>query len=153
MKRRWLETADVHRSREKDVEEDHPLSRERRMAFRDIAVCRAAALGGWVRRCDRCGHREISYRSCRNRHCPKRQGKGRAEWLKARADELPPIPCHHVVPTLPGALGHTALQNQRTVHGILFRAVSETPPTIVGDGKHLGARIGFPAVLHTWASP
>lgn len=150
MKRRRLETADIFRSCEADFEADHPLSGERRKAFRDIVACRTAALGGWVRRCDRCGHREVSYRSCRNRHCPKCQGKNRAEWLQARARELLPVPYFHVVFTLPGALGPLALQNPRTVYGILFRAVSETLRTIARDPRHLGAQIGFVAVLHTW---
>jgi hypothetical protein len=145
-----LETADVFRRRQTDFEVDHPLSPEQRKAFRDIAVCRTAALGGWVRRCPRCHHQEISYRSCRNRHCPKCQGKSRAEWLQARADDLLPVPYHHVVFTLPQPLGPIALQNQRTVYGILFRAVSETLHTIARDPRHLGARIGFLAVLHTW---
>jgi len=145
-----LETADVFRSCEGDFERNHPLSREQRKAFRDIAVCRTAVLGGWVRRCDRCGHQEISYRSCRNRHCPKCQGKNRAEWLQARAEELLPVAYHHVVFTLPAALGPIALQNQRTVYAILFRAASETLQTIAGDEQHLGARVGFWAVLHTW---
>ena len=145
-----LETADVFRSCETTFERDHPLSREQRKAFRDITLCRTAALGGWVRRCDECGHQEISYRSCRNRHCPKCQGSGCAQWLEARADDLLPVPYHHVVFTLPGALGPMALQNQRIVYGILFRAVSETLQTIAArDPKHLGARIGFLAVLHT----
>ncbi len=150
MRPRRLETADVFRSREEDFETDHPLSPRQRKAFRDIVSCRTAALGGWVRRCDRCGHQEISYRSCRNRHCPKCQRTNRAKWLEARAGELLPVPYHHVVFTLPAALGPIALQNQRVVYGILFRAVSETLRTIAGDRKHLGARIGFLAVLHTW---
>lgn len=145
-----LETADVFRSRETDFEMDHPLSPEQRKALRDIAVCRTAALGGWVRRCPRCNHQEISYRSCRNRHCPKCQGKSRADWLQARVDELLPVPYHHVVFTLPQSLGPIALQNQRTVYAILFRAVSETLRTIARDPRHLGAQIGFLTVLHTW---
>ena len=148
--RHRLETADVFRSCQTNFERDHPLSGEQRKAFRDIPLCRTAALGGWVRRCDECGHQEISYRSCRNRHCPKCQGSSRAQWLQARADELLPVPYHHVVFTLPGTLGPVALQNQRVVYGILFRAVSETLRTIALDPKHLGARIGFLAVFHTW---
>ena len=150
MKRHRLETADVFRNCETDFQADQSLSWEQRKAFRDIAVCRSAALGGWVRRCPQCDHQEISYRSCRNRHCPKCQGTSRADWLQARADDLLPVPYHHIVFTLPGTLGPIALQNQRAVYGILFRAVSETLQTIARDPRHLGARIGFLAVLHTW---
>lgn len=145
-----LETADVFRACADDFERDHPLSMEQRKAFRDILLCRTAALGGWVRRCEQCDHQEISYRSCRNRHCPKCQGSSRAQWWQARAEDLLPVPYHHVVFTLPAALGPIALQNQRLVYGLLFRAVSEPLQTIALDPKHLGARIGFLALLHTW---
>jgi len=148
--RHRLETADVFRSCEADFLRDHPLSLEQRKAFRDITRCRTAALGGWVRRCPHCDHQEISYCSCRNRHCPKCQGSRQAQWLQARTQDLLPVPYHHIVFTLPGKLGPMALQNQRTVYGILFRAVSETLQTIALDPKHLGAKIGFLAVLHTW---
>lgn len=145
-----LETADVFRAREEDFEREDSLSWEQRKAFRDITRCRTAALGGWVRRCEQCGHQEISYRSCRNRHCPKCQGSSQAQWWQARVRDLLPVPYHHVVFTLPAPLGPIALQNQRIVYGILFRAVSQTLQTIALDPKHLGARIGFLAVLHTW---
>ncbi len=150
MKRHRLETADVFRSCETDFRADPRLSPAQRKAFRDIALCRTAALGGHRQECERCGHQEISYNSCRNRHCSKCQGKRRADWLQARVDDLLPVPYHHVVFTLPGALGPLALQNPRTVYALLFRAVSETLQTIVRDEKHLGARIGFLAILHTW---
>ncbi|HSR51456.1 MAG TPA: IS91 family transposase [Acidobacteriota bacterium] len=147
MKRRRLETADVLRSCETGLQ---ALPPQQRKAFRDITACRTAALGGWVRRCGRCGHQQISYRSCRNRHCPKCQAGRSAEWVQARGADLLPVPYYHVVFTLPEPLGPIALQNQRAVYGILFAAASQTLRTIAADEKHLGARIGFAAVLHTW---
>jgi len=121
-----------------------------RRALRAISLCRTATLGGHKRRCDRCGHEEISYNSCRDRHCPKCQGPARARWLDARENDLLDVPYFHVVFTLPAKLAHLALQNKRRLYGMLFRTVSETLLTIGKDPKHLGAEIGFLAVLHTW---
>jgi putative transposase/transposase-like zinc-binding protein len=126
------------------------LSGQQKRALREISLCRTAALGGHVEQCDHCGHRKISYCSCRNRHCPKCQAAARAAWLEQRAAELLPVEYFHVVFTLPQPLAPLALQNQRVLYGILFRAASETLLQIGADPKHLGARIGFLAVLHTW---
>jgi hypothetical protein len=126
------------------------LSHEQKKALRAIAVCRTAALGGRVDQCDYCGFRKISYCSCRNRHCPKCHGQARAKWLEQRAAELLPVEYFHVVFTLPQLVAPLALQNQRLVYAILFRAAAETLLQIAADPRHLGARIGFLAVLHTW---
>lgn len=115
-----------------------------------IENCRTAMLGGHVGECDHCGHRVISYNSCRNRHCPKCQGAARQQWLADRTADLLPVPYFHVVFTLPHLLAPLALQNKRVVYGILFRAVSETLLEVAADPKRLGAKIGFLAVLHTW---
>jgi hypothetical protein len=126
------------------------LSHDQKKALRAIGACRTAALGGHVDQCDRCGYRKISYCSCRNRHCPKCRGRARARWLERRAAELLPVEYFHVVFTLPQLIAPLALQNQRLVYGILFRAAAETLLRIGADPRHLGARIGFLAVLHTW---
>ncbi len=126
------------------------LSHEQKQALRAIGVCRTPALGGHVDQCDRCGYRKISYCSCRNRHCPKCHERARAQWLEQRAAELLSVEYFHVVFTLPQRLAPLALQNQRLIYGILFRAAAETLTRIAGDPRHLGARIGFLAVLHTW---
>ncbi|HMB04773.1 MAG TPA: IS91 family transposase, partial [Isosphaeraceae bacterium] len=126
------------------------LSPEQRRALSDIAACRTAALGGHVEECDQCGHRQIAYNSCRNRHCPKCQATAAAQWMEERQAELLPVEYHHVVFTLPAVLGPIALQNPREVYGILFRAAAETLQQIAADPKHLGVEIGFLAILHTW---
>jgi hypothetical protein len=126
------------------------LSHEQKKALRAIAVCRTAALGGHVDQCDQCGYRKISYCSCRNRHCPKCHGRARARWLEQRATELLPVEYFHVVFTLPQLVAPLALQNQQLIYGILFRAAAETLLQIAADPRHLGAQIGFLAVLHTW---
>jgi Putative transposase/Transposase zinc-binding domain len=147
-----LELADVFRSLDTGTleREGMALSSAQRRVLRDIVRCRSAALGGHLEQCDQCGHRRIAYNSCRNRHCPKCQAAARAEWLEERAAELLPVEYYHVVFTLPEQLSLLALQNKRVIYGLLFKAASETLLTIAGDPQHLGAEIGFLAVLHTW---
>ncbi len=117
-----------------------------------IERCRTAALGGHVVRCEECSHTQISYNSCRNRHCPKCQGAAAKEWLADREAELLPVPYYHVVFTLPAPIADIAYQNKAEIYAILFKAAAETLLTIAADPKHLGARIGLTAVLHTWGS-
>src|SRR2546425_94382 len=115
-----------------------------------LARCRTAALGGHLDQCTRCGHRAISYNSCRNRHCPKCQTAARERWIAARRQELLPTRYVHVVFTLPPELAPLALQNKKVVYDLLFRASAETLLEIARDPHHLGAEIGFFSVLHTW---
>jgi hypothetical protein len=117
-----------------------------------IETCRTAALGGHVEGCEDCGHRRIAYNSCRNRHCPKCQGAKAREWLAAREADLLPVGYFHVVFSIPAELADIASQNKTEVYDLLFRAASETMLTIAADPRHLGARIGITAVLHTWGS-
>ncbi len=117
-----------------------------------IERCRTAALGGHVARCQDCAHTHIAYNSCRNRHCPKCQGAAAREWLAAREAELLPAPYFHVVFTVPAPIADIAYQNKAAVYDILLKASAETLITIAADPKHLGARIGITAVLHTWGS-
>ena len=117
-----------------------------------IERCRTAAFGGHVASCQDCGHGQIAYNSCRNRHCPKCQGAAAKEWLEARQAELLEVPYFHVVFTLPALIADIAYQNKAVIYAILFKATAETMLTIAANPKHLGARIGFTAVLHTWGS-
>jgi Putative transposase/Transposase zinc-binding domain len=149
------EVADVFRIYEKDffAQWGHVLGPQQREAFEAIRDCRTAALGShaeYVEECDQCGHRVISYNSCRNRHCPKCQASLRAKWLAEKQADLLPAGYFHVVFTLPQRIGGLALQNARGIYGILFRAASETLITIAADPKRLGVHIGFLSVLHTW---
>ena len=116
----------------------------------DIARCRTAAMGGHVDVCTECGLLRCAYNSCRNRHCPKCLGSARWRWTQAREAELLGVPYFHVVFTLPQELAPLALSNQRIVYNLLFKAVARTLSEVAADPKHLGARIGFLAVLHTW---
>lgn len=117
-----------------------------------IENCRTAALGGHVEACEDCGHWRIAYNSCRNRHCPKCQGAAARTWLAEREADLLPVGYFHVVFTLPAEIADIAFHNKAAVYDLLFRAASETMLTIAADPRHLGARIGITAVLHTWGS-
>jgi Putative transposase/Transposase zinc-binding domain len=126
------------------------LSTDQRRVLKDLALCRTAALGGHVEECDQCGQQRIAYNSCRNRHCPKCQALARARWMADRAKELLPVEYFHVVFTLPDDFAPIGLQNPRVVYNVLFRAAAQTMLQLAADPKHLGADIGFLAVLHTW---
>jgi hypothetical protein len=151
-KRPPCEVADVVRAHGKQFSEQYRqlLNPGHLRVLHAIENCRTAILGGHVAACDQCGHRVISYNSCRNRHCPKCQGAARERWLAERTTELLPVPYFHVVFTLPQQLAPLALQNKRVVYGILFRAASETLLEVAADPKRMGADIGFLAVLHSW---
>lgn len=144
------ELADVFRSHAEEYLAEHSASSKQRRVIRDVMRCKTAALGGHKAKCDQCGHEEFFYNSCRNGNCPKCQGKARARWLCERTRELLPVPYFHVVFTLPDELKLLALQNPRIIYGLLFRSASESLLQIAADPKHLGADIGFLAVLHTW---
>jgi len=147
-----IEVADVFRCYGEAYRERYgsSLSTAQRHAMRAIELCRTAALGGHVERCDGCGHQRVAYNSCRNRNCPKCQSLARARWLADRETELLDVPYLHVVFTVPDEVAVIAFQNQPLVYDILFRAASETLRRIAADPAHLGAEIGFVAVLHTW---
>jgi hypothetical protein len=147
-----LEVADIFRCYGPQYRQPHgaSLSQAQRRVMRSIQVCRTAALGGHVEQCDTCGHQRIAFNSCRDRHCPKCQSLARAQWLEERRAELLETEYFHVVFTVPQEIAAIAYQNKRVVYNILFRATAETLRTIAADPKHLGAEIGFLAVLHTW---
>jgi len=117
-----------------------------------IEQCRSAALGGHVLRCGGCGADQVSYNSCRNRHCPKCQSAAAQRWLHARQEDLLPVEYYHVVFTLPAPIADIAYQNKAVVYGLLFDVAAETLVRIAADPKQLGARIGATLVLHTWGS-
>jgi hypothetical protein len=148
-----LEVADVfHVHQEQFLQRwGHAVSDQQRKVLRDIGMCRTAALGTHLERCDRCSYETVAYDSCRNRHCPKCQSSARDRWLLKQARSLLPVPYAHVVFTVPEQLAPLALRNQRLFYTLLFRAASETLLKIAADPRHLGARIGVLAVLHTWS--
>ena len=154
MGRPKIEVADIFRRYGEAYRNEHDgsLSTAQRRVMNAIEVCRTAALGGHIEECDNdnCLHQRISYNSCCNRHCTKCQSLARAEWIEDRQAELLETPYYHVVFTVPEEIAAIAYQNKEVVYGILFRAAAQTLRTIAADPKHLGAEIGFFAVLHTW---
>ena len=151
MSERRPEVADVIRRFETAYRERFSVHATQDQVLRDLSLCRTAALGGHKLECDSCGHQEISYNSCRNRHCPKCQAAARAEWLAERERDLLDVPYFHVVFTLPEELSWIVLRNKRLCYGLLMRTAARTLSTIAADPRHLGAEIGFLAVLHTWS--
>ena len=154
MRRPRLEVADVFHRHGADWRRANAghVSLAQLQVMSAIEQCRSAALGGHVERCEDCGHSRIAYNSCRNRHCPKCQGAAATDWLAAREADLLPVGYFHVVFTLPAEIAPIAYQNKAVVYDLLFRTAAETLLTIAADPKHLGARIGATAVLHTWGS-
>jgi hypothetical protein len=152
MDRPKLEVADVFRRYGEAYREKHgaSMSTAQRRVMTAIEVCRTAALGGHLERCDQCGHERNCFNSCRDRHCPKCQSLARAQWIEDRQSELLDCPYFHVVFTVPEQIAAIAYQNKELVYGILFHTTAATLKTIAADPKHLGAEIGFFAVLHTW---
>jgi hypothetical protein len=154
MARQALEVADIFRAHGAAFRRDRAghLSLGQLKVMSAIERCRTAALGGHVAACEDCAQHHIAYNSCRNRHCPKCQGAAARDWLEARQAELLTVPYYHVVFTLPAPIGDIAYHNKAVVYDILFKAAAETLITIAADPKHLGARIGLTAVLHSWGS-
>jgi hypothetical protein len=126
------------------------LTSEQRRALEDLTACRTAALGGHVLECSKCGHRQIAYNSCGNRHCPSCQATAAARWLEAHAADLLPVPYFHLVFTLPNVLDPLALANPRVVYDLLLRSAAQTVLQVAANPDRLGARTGILAVLHTW---
>lgn len=152
MGRPSISVADVIRAHGDTLERvlGRPLTSAQQRVMHALASCRTSSLGGHLYRCTSCGEERIAYNSCRNRHCPSCLGSRSAAWLTARRDELLPVPYAHVVFTVPEEVAALALGNKRAVYNLLFAASSQTLLSIGRDPKHLGAQLGFLAVLHTW---
>jgi len=156
VRRPALEVADIFRDHGpawREANRGH-VSLDQLKVMSAIERCRTAALGGYVARCENetCGHTVIAYCSCRDRHCPKCQGAAARQWLAERETELLPVGYFHVVYTVPAPIADIAYQNKRTIYDLIMKAAASTTLTIAADPRHLGARIGITAVLHTWGS-
>lgn len=107
-------------------------------------------MGGHIDSCTCCKKLHVSYNSCRNRHCPTCQGHKREQWVQKREQELLPVGYFHVVFTLPSELHETCLRYPREAYKSLFDASWETLQGFGSNPKHLGAKMGMIAILHTW---
>jgi hypothetical protein len=148
---RSIEVADIFRAYGPLYRKNHKLPVRYLRVMRAIEICRTSELGGHKYKCDTCGSFQISYNSCRNRHCPKCQSLDKERWLEARKKEVLPTHYFHAVFTLPENLRPLSLRNQKVSYNILFKAVAETLKKLSKDPKHIGAEIGFISVLHTWS--
>jgi hypothetical protein len=146
---RGVEVADLFRLHGPAYRQSHPLPLDHLRVMHAIEICRTAALGGHRYIYD-CGHQDVSYNSCRNRHCPKCQTLRKERWIEARSEDLLPVPYFHIVFTIPAELNPLVLMNRKVMYDLLFRCVSETLLELSANPEHLGARIGFIAILHTW---
>src|SRR5208283_504497 len=144
------EVADIFRQYGPEYRESHKMALNQLRAMGAIEACRTSLLGGHRDKCDNedCGHIQISYNSCRNRHCPKCQFLKKEQWIAARSEDLLTIQYFHVVFTIPSELNTVALRNPKIMYDLLFRSASETLTELGND--RLGARIGFMGILHTW---
>jgi len=147
----YPEVADVFRLHGPAYRQAHGMPVRHLRAMRAIEICRTAKLGGHKDECDQCGRLRISYNSCRNRHCPKCQCLDKERWLEARKRDILPTHYFHPVFTLPEELRTLSLRNQEVAYSILFRAASESIKELTEDPEHLGAEVGFIAILHTWS--
>jgi hypothetical protein len=149
-----LEVADIFRTAGPAwrLEERGHFSLAQLKVMSAIEQCRSAALGGHVLLCGSCQQPQITYNSCRNRHCPKCQGSAALRWLEDRQADLLPVEYYHVVFTLPSSIAAIGYYNKELIYGLLFEIAAQTLRTIAADPKHLGARIGATLVLHTWGS-
>jgi hypothetical protein len=145
-----LEVADIVRAHGPAFVRAHALTPDQHAVLRDIVRCRTAALGGHADVCDECGHVEISYNSCRNRHCPKCQSLAQARWLNARLERILPTHYFHVVFTLPSELRGLAMANRDLIYGLLLTCSAEALVDLGRNPKWLGAEFGISSVLHTW---
>ncbi len=145
-----LEVADIFRAHGQTYRASHALTPDQARVMRAIETCRTASLGGHVDVCDQCHFRRNAYNSCRNRHCPKCQNLAQANWLDRQMARIPKTNYFHVVFTLPGELRGLGLHNRKRLFDLLFEAASGTLIELGHDEKHLGALLGFTAVLHTW---
>lgn len=128
----------------------HKLPLQQRKVMFAVEACRTSVLGGHVDSCNSCGHKRISYNSCRNRHCPKCQNLNKEKWIEKLSCKLLPVKYFHIVFTIPSELNRLCLVNQKVLYDILFQSASQTILSLAKDEKHLGVLSGLVAVLHTW---
>ena len=147
-----IEVQDIFRAHGDGFLSRYSLNRVQMQAYYSILNCRTATLGGHVDVCDNneCGFQRISYNSCRNRNCPKCQSMAKEVWIEKQERDLLNVGYYHVVFTVPDDLNPVFRQNQETMYGLFFKAVSETLLELCQNKKFLGAKPGITAILHTW---
>jgi hypothetical protein len=144
------ELQDVFKLYGQKYKDTHKLSLNQHKVSYCIETCRTSAMGGHIDECNKCGYKQISYNSCRNRHCPKYQTLVKERWISDRKKDLLRVQYFHVVFTIPNVINLIALNNQEVIYSILFKSAAQSMTELSQDKKYLGAQIGFTSVLHTW---
>jgi hypothetical protein len=141
---------DIFRAFYPQYKEKYKPSPEQAKAANDIIRCRTSQLGGHAYECETCGHTQVRYNSCRNRHCSMCQGVNKEVWVDNRKKDIINAPYFHVVFTMPEQLHMVIYHNQKLLYDLMYKCVAETLKELSNDKKYLGAQIGFFSVLHTW---
>ena len=118
----------------------------------DIMKCKTARLGANVQVCEDCGCISIHYNSCRNRCCPMCQALPKEKWMDLRREDVLEAPYFHLVFTVPEELNPVIYSNQKLLYDALYHAASATINQLSTEQKHLGAKVGYICILHTWGS-
>lgn len=145
-----ITVADAITSFRGTLEQKGKILRRQKGVFTTLQQCRTPALGGHVEACPNCGHVKKGYNSCRNRHCPTCNNVKRERWILARRSEMLPVDYFHLVFTLPDSLNNLCLHQPKLLYGLLFKSAWATLQQFASDHRHLGAKSGMIAVLHTW---
>jgi len=147
---RKVEIQDIFTFGEDAYIHKYPRCKQQRKAMYSIINCRKPPMGKHINRCDKCGYYEISYNSCRNRHCPKCQASKQQQWIGQLESNLPPVRYFHLVFTLPRELNETVYKYQKLCYDLLFKASAQTMLQVASRPGFLGAQTGCLSVLHTW---
>lgn len=148
MNRPEHEVADIIRIfGQRFIQKHKPNSFQLRV-LRALSSCRTSALGGHILRCDKCDHENISYNSCRNRHCPKCQSTKQALWVEDRIRGAYPVKHYHIVFTLPQVLNEICMLESKWFYNLMFSSVWDV---LYSFGySHFAAGTGAICILHTW---
>ena len=147
---RKVEIQDIFAWGEDAYIDKYPWCKQQCKAMYSIIHCRKPPMGKHIDRCDQCGYYEISYNSCRNRHCPKCQASKQQQWIRQLEANLPPVRYFHLVFTLPSELNETIYKYQKLCYDLLFKVSAQTILQVASRPCFLGAQTGCLSVLHTW---
>lgn len=145
-----IEVAGILKTHFGEFLEKNYLSVRKIITIKNIEGCRTSESGYHKLICNECKYEQISYNSCRNRHCPKCQATKQLKWIDKLKAQVLPIRYFHIVFTLPQQLNSLAYINQSIIYSMFFRAASQTLKQVSLNPKFLGAEPAFVAVLHTW---
>ena len=127
-----------------------PLSRQKRRVCAHLQACRTPRLGGLQLHCNHCGHTQLLYHACRDRHCPQCQYRQREAWCAHQREQVLPVTYHHLVFTLPHELNGWVQLHPDVIYRLLFHATWQTLAAFGHNPKRLGGKLGAILMLHTW---